>query len=38
MRKLVMLFVFLAITGWTTTGGSGYCDEYGNPDPNGYCD
>ena len=37
MRKLVALFVFLAITGWTTAGCSEYC-ENGIPDPNGFCE
>ena len=36
MRKLVALFVFLAIIGWTTAERSAFCD--GNPDPNGYCE
>ncbi len=43
MKKLVTLFVFLVITGWTTACGDSLvglaghgCD--GDPSPNGWCD
>ena len=39
MRKLVTMFVFLAITGLMTACGSSPTDLQGcgDPDPNGYC-
>ncbi len=41
MKKLVTMFVFLAITGWTTACGAspvdvGEIDLAGVPDPNGF--
>ena len=43
MKKLVTMFVFLAITGWTAACGASPVDladecVEGGPDPNGFCD
>jgi hypothetical protein len=38
MRKLIVTFVFLVITGWTTAGCEDLCSPEGWPDPNGFCE
>jgi len=44
MKKLVTMFMFLAITGWTAACGASPvdladgCPEGSVPDPNGFCE